>query len=36
VGWGFKGTVWIGSKGRSGFNNLEEAIDYAEKRIKND
>lgn len=33
VGWGFKGTVWIGNTGKSGFNTLESAINYAEEHI---
>jgi len=33
VGWGFNGTVWIGDTGKSGFNSLKEAIDYAEANM---
>ena len=33
VGWGFEGTVWIGSNGKSGFGSLEEAMDWAERNM---
>jgi hypothetical protein len=33
VGWGFQGTVWIGSDGKSGFTSLESAIDWAESKM---
>ena len=33
VGWGFRGTVWAGCDGKSGFTSLEEAINWAEKHI---
>ena len=33
VGWGFNGIVWIGDTGKSGFNSLKDAIDYAEANM---
>jgi hypothetical protein len=33
VGWGFEGTVWVGNDGKSGFNSLKKAIDYAEENM---
>ena len=33
IGWGFRGTVWVGNDGKSGFTSLEDAIDWAEKNM---